>query len=163
MTAFKVSGSFYDHPQVFDAPDCAVALWTRSGAWSARNLTHGFIPDGMPEHFCDDPDVAVRELVRRKLWVPRRGGWVMPQRVTSGWGGCHLQLWGLERDDYRRKIPEAVRVRVMERDGYRCVECAAVDDLTLDHIWPWSLGGRDIETNLRVLCRSCNSRKGARV
>ncbi len=36
-------------------------------------------------------------------------------------------------------------------------------DLSLDHIYPWSLGGPDTVENLRVLCRSCNSRKGANV
>jgi hypothetical protein len=52
MTWFKIDDSFYDHPKVFDAPDCAVALWTRAGTWSARNLTDGFVPTGMPARFC---------------------------------------------------------------------------------------------------------------
>jgi hypothetical protein len=69
MTWFKIDDSFYDHPKVFDAPDCAVALWTRAGTWSARNLTDGFVPTGMPARLCDDPDTAVKELVRRGLWL----------------------------------------------------------------------------------------------
>lgn len=75
MTWFKVDDSFYDHPKVFDAPDCAVALWTRAGTWSARNLTDGFVPSGMPARLCDDPDTAVRELVRRGLWSRSSGGY----------------------------------------------------------------------------------------
>jgi hypothetical protein len=74
MTWFKVDDSFYDHPKVFDAPDCAVALWTRAGAWAARNLTDGFVPSGMPARLCDDSDTAVKELVRRGLWVRASGG-----------------------------------------------------------------------------------------
>jgi hypothetical protein len=74
MTWFKVDDSFYDHPKVFDAPDCAVALWTRAGTWSARNLTDGFVPSGMPARLCDDPDRAVRELVRRGLWSRTKDG-----------------------------------------------------------------------------------------
>lgn len=74
MTWFKIDDSFYDHPKVFDAPDCAVALWTRAGTWSARNLTDGFVPTGMPARLCDDPDTAVKELVRRGLWIRTTGG-----------------------------------------------------------------------------------------
>lgn len=75
MTWFKVDDSFYDHPKVFDAPDCAVALWTRAGTWSARNLTEGFVPSGMPARLCDDPDTAAKELVRRGLWLRIAGGY----------------------------------------------------------------------------------------
>jgi len=76
MTWFKVDDSFYDHPKVFDAPDCAVALWTRAGTWSARNLTDGFVPAGMPARFCNDVDLAVRELLNRGLWKRTKGGYL---------------------------------------------------------------------------------------
>jgi hypothetical protein len=76
MTWFRIDDSFYDHPKVFDAPDCAVALWTRAGTWSARNLTDGFVPTGMPARLCDDPDTAVRELIRRGLWKRATGGFL---------------------------------------------------------------------------------------
>jgi hypothetical protein len=75
VTWFKVDDSFYDHPKVFDAPDCAMALWTRAGCWAARNLTDGFVPSGMPARLCDDPDTAVKELVRRKLWLRVKDGY----------------------------------------------------------------------------------------
>lgn len=75
MTWFKVDDSFHDHPKVFDAPDCAVALWTRAGTWSARNLTEGFVPSGMPARLCDDHATAIKELVRRGLWSRVSGGW----------------------------------------------------------------------------------------
>lgn len=75
MTWFKVDDSFYDHPKVFDAPDCAVALWIRAGTWSSRNLTNGFVPAGMPARLCDDPERAVRELTNRGLWSRSKGGY----------------------------------------------------------------------------------------
>jgi 5-methylcytosine-specific restriction endonuclease McrA len=51
----------------------------------------------------------------------------------------------------------------MEHDGGQCQDCAGTEDLTIDHkITPWSLGGSSTDpTNLQVLCRSRNSRKGA--
>jgi hypothetical protein len=75
VTWFKVDDSFYDHPKVFDLPDSAVALWTRAGCWSARNLTDGFVPAGITARLCDDHLAAVRELVERGLWKRTRGGY----------------------------------------------------------------------------------------
>lgn len=43
-----------------------------------------------------------------------------------------------------------------------CCECGSTDDLTGDHIVPLSKGGRSVASNVRVLCRSCNSSKGGR-
>lgn len=43
-----------------------------------------------------------------------------------------------------------------------CSSCGTRDDLTVDHVQPLALGGDPFdETNLDVLCRSCNGRKGA--
>lgn len=64
---------------------------------------------------------------------------------------------------HRRPIPYALRYIVYTRDHRACLTCGSKDDLTLDHIVPWSLGGPDSEDNLQTLCVSCNSRKGDRV
>jgi hypothetical protein len=63
------------------------------------------------------------------------------------------------RFDCRPTIPRARRLRVFERDGYQCVRCAALIDLQLDHILPFSRGGGDEETNLQTLCGPCNVEK----
>lgn len=73
------------------------------------------------------------------------------------------KLWVRSKPLTRRAIPDRIRDAVMERDERTCVQCGATEDLSLDHIHPYSLGGRDTIENLRVLCRSCNSSKGARV
>lgn len=62
----------------------------------------------------------------------------------------------------RANIPEQTRRAVFERDNHTCQKCGATEDLSLDHIHPWSIGGPDTEDNLQVLCRPCNSRKGDR-
>ena len=62
----------------------------------------------------------------------------------------------------RDPIPKELREAVYERDGYKCVNCGSTEHLSLDHIYPWILGGEDTYDNLQTMCRSCNSRKGAK-
>ena len=62
----------------------------------------------------------------------------------------------------RRYIPEEHRRYILWRDEGKCRMCNSTDDLTIDHIMPIVLGGTNELTNLQVLCRSCNSSKGAR-
>jgi hypothetical protein len=64
---------------------------------------------------------------------------------------------------HRAPIPADVRAFVFDRDEHACRRCGDTEDLTLDHIHPWSVGGTDTPDNLQVLCRPCNSSKGARV
>ena len=53
------------------------------------------------------------------------------------------------------------RKQVFNRDGRECVFCGHHGDtgnpLTVDHIVPRYRGGTDALSNLRVLCRRCNS------
>ena len=49
-----------------------------------------------------------------------------------------------------------------KRDGLYCALCMSEDNLTVDHIVSLVQGGTDEPDNLQILCRPCNSRKGAR-
>jgi len=83
----------------------------------------------------------------------------MPSR---GWHEWHWQR-GVDPNAKRPPISPTLRASVYERDGRACLFCGATESLSLDHIHPYSLGGPDTFDNLQTLCRSCNSRKGARV
>jgi 5-methylcytosine-specific restriction endonuclease McrA len=48
---------------------------------------------------------------------------------------------------------------VVERDGLRCVQCGAAEDLQFDHILPVALGGATSVENLQILCGDCNRAK----
>lgn len=54
-------------------------------------------------------------------------------------------------------IPKPLRETVIARDGNKCLRCGEITDLTIDHIFPQSIGGTHAITNLRCLCRKCNS------
>jgi len=63
----------------------------------------------------------------------------------------------------RNIIPPSVRLKVLIRDGFRCVYCGATkedDRLEVDHVIPASRGGTDDIGNLVVACRRCNIGKG---
>ena len=52
-----------------------------------------------------------------------------------------------------------VRSRLIQRQPW-CFACGSTHDLTADHIVPLARGGTNALSNLRVLCRSCNSSRG---
>ncbi len=62
-----------------------------------------------------------------------------------------------------RHIPANVKTAVWQRDGGKCVECGGQDCLEFDHIIPHSKGGANSVENVQLLCRRCNSRKGAAI
>jgi hypothetical protein len=61
-----------------------------------------------------------------------------------------------------RDIPLKLRLRVLKRDNYKCVFCGAspaIDPgvhLQVDHINPFSKGGKTELENLQTLCQRCN-------
>lgn len=63
------------------------------------------------------------------------------------------------QDDKKQLISEMTP----DADGlYECNVCRQhfrVDELTVDHKTPWSLGGRTVLSNAQLLCSACNSRK----
>jgi tellurite resistance protein len=58
-----------------------------------------------------------------------------------------------------RHIPREVRQRVWQKYGGRCADCGAVDYLEFDHIIPVARGGSNMDANVQLLCRMCNSKK----
>jgi hypothetical protein len=63
-----------------------------------------------------------------------------------------------------RQIPTAVKVAVWKRDGGKCVECGATDNLHFDHDLPFSKGGSSITVdNVKILCLRHNLSKSDKI
>lgn len=68
---------------------------------------------------------------------------------------------------YFRPLSQTQRLRVYERDGWRCLYCER--DLSadrraacLDHVIPYSKNGTNREANLATACKRCNAKKADR-
>jgi HNH endonuclease len=67
-----------------------------------------------------------------------------------------------------RDVQPGLRLRVYERDRFRCVYCGrgrftnADVELHVDHVHPFSRGGKTEIENLQTLCSTCNLGKSAR-
>ena len=84
-------------------------------------------------------------------------------QITLG-ESADLPEWRTPGTGYiKQAISPRLRATILERDGRYCRQCGTTEDLSIDHIIPERLGGTLDPDNLQVLCRSCNSRKGARV
>jgi 5-methylcytosine-specific restriction endonuclease McrA len=68
--------------------------------------------------------------------------------------------------DRKRSFTGKLRLQIMVRDEFRCVLCGAAPDdgikLVVDHIIPYSQGGKTTLSNGQTLCFDCNSAKSDR-
>ena len=90
------------------------------------------------------------------------------QQLAEGKNPEHiLYLTGLKRfpnfhgktTDGKRPIPLELRMKVFQRDNFRCKFCgrtAKEIKLHTDHIFPVSKGGKTNLDNLQTLCQDCN-------
>lgn len=63
-----------------------------------------------------------------------------------------------QRSRYRKQLRSEIRAGL-----HLCATCKTTDDLTIDHITPIDRGGNNDPTNLQILCRACNTRKGTKL
>lgn len=85
---------------------------------------------------------------RRKVAVREvrldRAKWIGPNRIR------------LRFDPFAYRY---VRLKVLARDQYICYWCGAPGD-TMDHVIPWSKGGRTTMDNCICACEECNGQRG---
>jgi hypothetical protein len=61
---------------------------------------------------------------------------------------------------HRDPISPSLRQQIFERDGRQCVYCGSnAGPFHLDHVHPFSRGGRSVAENLVVACEPCNLAK----
>ncbi len=111
------------------------AIYRRFGSW--KNACLQFI-----EYKSGEQVNLKEEIVEKKIFT-KTGG----KKITIA---------------KTRTIPLSVRIRVMNRDNFRCVFCGKSPAteigtrLHIDHILAFSKGGTNTIENLQTLCETCN-------
>lgn len=160
--AYAVSGSPLDRLSEYGREaSFLLQLHLRMVMYSREYRLDGLLHDGHARHLARWAGNTSARTAKRDLKRLEDAGFI--ERRDDGWFVPAAVEWPLVRKGTRDHISDFIRDHVYERDGYRCVLCGATDDLTLDHIIPWSKGGPDTAGNLQTLCGSCNSRKKARI
>lgn len=159
MGTVLINANIYDHPAIIEATPRAFFVWVSGLCWSSQNGRLGTIPKRVVKEIRGTP-TSTKSLIKTGLWIDLGDEFDMPK--TAGYARSELWKWGAGDTISRPHIPFELREAVYARDGYACLHCGASERLSLDHIHPFSKGGRDVFDNLQTLCRSCNSKKGTR-
>lgn len=77
---------------------------------------------------------------------------------------CQTQRKGYQSQQsvHSRTISDKLRYQVLKRDHFKCCACGASPakdpsvELHIDHIIPYSKGGKTTIDNLQTLCSKCN-------
>ena len=90
-------------------------------------------------------------------------------RIYGTGGIQHLAFTDCLKSGYNRKKRQSIRnyksvlKKLLHKYNFKCVHCQTKENLTIDHKIPVSKGGSDNIRNLQILCKSCNSKKGAKL
>lgn len=84
-----------------------------------------------------------RKVAEREVRL-ERAKWVGPRKIR------------LRFDPFAYRY---IRLKVLERDNHTCYWCGGPGD-TMDHVIPWSKGGRTTMSNCICACQECNGRRG---
>ena len=91
------------------------------------------------------------------------------EMAGCGDGGIiHLIFKSLLTSSHNRKrrislsAHKSLLEKLLSKYNFKCVYCGKTRNLTIDHIRPVSRGGSDKFSNLQILCKQCNSKKGTK-
>lgn len=111
----------------------------------------------------DGINAAIKEFKKSDAWklISDKAGEI-EDRILAVVGGISVDPKRLFTQDDKAEL---LKQMTAENGKFRCKHCNQLfydTELTVDHITPWSKGGRTVLSNAQLLCRACNSAKGNR-
>lgn len=128
-----------------DAEDIARSGCTNK-SYIFTGIDLGYIEESIFERSKTNPFLSAKE----KAWV------------QSVW--CEY-MEKLAKAEFRRVSNKTIRHQVIKRDMGKCRYCGielGKKEIHIDHVVPYSLGGKTEISNLVTSCKSCNLRKSGR-
>ena len=162
----KLYVEMLDDPKVGLLPDAVKWRWVSSLLLAGELNEDGYLPDINDAAWRLHTNVEtlqgeMRTLAGRGLVELREhpeGGerWYIPalKKIPLNERQIVRYMFVRRRGDFYNAL--------VERDGEYCQHCGTVNDLSIDHVLAIANGGQNELPNMQLLCRSCNSRKGAR-
>jgi len=125
-------------------------------------------------HSKETPEFRRLEYEKRREWRQEYG--MVNKNHLRAYGRLWRQTFPEKHTDTQNRrrarqlnasrIEKIDRMAIIERDKWTCYLCGLIctpQNVTLDHVIPLFHGGSHTADNLRVACRSCNSRKGTKL
>lgn len=98
------------------------------------------------------------EFARKKMsqWIKKKKCIKSPLEVFTD-----VEL--VSKKSLNRSYKGDAKQSVLNRDGNKCLLCGEEDELTMQHVQPFSKGGETSSRNLVTLCNKCNQSLEAEV
>ncbi|WP_155400704.1 HNH endonuclease [Vibrio nigripulchritudo] len=82
--------------------------------------------------------------------------WLKAHECIESSTGVYTDVSLVSQGTLARSFKSVKKSAVLERDNYRCVKCQSTENLTMQHVIPFSRGGETTTRNLVTLCEPCN-------
>ncbi|RHV96964.1 HNH endonuclease [Odoribacter sp. OF09-27XD] len=116
-----------------------------------------FLEKILDDVYCDLINESTGELYPFSLWAIQN----YPDYKDEDF----LDIWNewLNYNTSPRFASKKLRSLVLDKFNYTCQKCGSHENLQIDHIIPYSQGGKTVFNNLTVLCRKCNRQKSDKI
>lgn len=116
---------------------------------------------GIWKNHMNDINQAIKDFKKSEAYK------LIPDKYTEIENRIRAIIGHISVDPKRLFTPDdkaKLLATMVPKDGkYQCYQCHQYlypNELTVDHVHAWSLGGRTELSNAKLVCRACNSRKG---
>lgn len=153
----------YSDKELFDEME---RVWLKLGHQPSKNewigIDYKISYDTYPRHFGSWQNACLKFIELKSGQTITVEPLEISKEIKKFVGGTARSGDELQKGFNTRTISLSLRIKVLSRDRFKCVFCGkspATDigtKLHIDHIIPFSKGGKSILENLQTLCEECN-------